>query len=326
MKLSIIIPVYNGEKYLKQCLDSIFSVSTSFSYEVILIDDGSTDHSKNIYDLYHLDYLHVFKNANHGVSYSRNYGLSKANGEWILFLDCDDFLDDDWSKKIKNHLNSSSDVLLFTKESFINQRKEDILDGIFKITKQSFFSIPGSKMFKKSFLDDNEIKFKEQVINGEDMLFNASAILKSKKYEIVSDTIYNYRINQNSVTKKFNEKIFSSDQLFHQYLKDVFADDSKLLQKYSNHCSKNALCMFINRLSFLKLSEARKYFEVFKEPYYQKIIENSNVELNIRSMKSIQLYCIKKNKIKLAIQLTKIKNYIKKVTTYKNKDEIIIKV
>ena len=84
--LSIIIPVYNGEKYIKRCLDSIFTQSFE-NYEVIIVNDGSTDNTKNILDELKNDKLKIYNNENHGVSYSRNFGIEHSIGEYIMFVD-----------------------------------------------------------------------------------------------------------------------------------------------------------------------------------------------------------------------------------------------
>ena len=91
--ISIIIPVFNAEKYLRQCLDSILA-QTYTNYEVVIINDGSTDKSGDIIDDYgkYDDKIHPYHRNNGGVSSARNFGLDKAKGDWIIFVDSDDFI------------------------------------------------------------------------------------------------------------------------------------------------------------------------------------------------------------------------------------------
>ena len=105
IKLSIIIPVYNGERYLKACLESIYKdyENIAFKFETLIIDDGSKDNSSIIYNEFVNKYSNIkcFCNSNHGVSYTRNYGISKSIGKYLLFVDCDDLLIDKWHEQLR---------------------------------------------------------------------------------------------------------------------------------------------------------------------------------------------------------------------------------
>src|SRR5699024_3880927 len=120
VKISVIIPVYNVEKYLNRTLQSI--VNQSFdSYEVILINDGSTDKSLSIINdfLDQFDYFYLVNQENSGQSHARNAGLKKANGEYIYFFDSDDLLSSDALEKMyRNITNQNLDILLFSGDSF----------------------------------------------------------------------------------------------------------------------------------------------------------------------------------------------------------------
>ena len=94
MKVPIIVPVYNVESYLTQCIESLL-IQTSIEYEIILVDDGSTDGSSSICDAYSANYnnVHAYHKVNGGLSSARNYGLDKSTGEWVVFVDSDDFVE-----------------------------------------------------------------------------------------------------------------------------------------------------------------------------------------------------------------------------------------
>ena len=100
IKYSFIVPCYNGEKYIVKCLDSILK-QTSNNYEVIVINDGSTDNSINIINKYKNDKKIVIINQdNMGLSLARNNGINKAKGEYLIFVDCDDYIQNDFLKTI----------------------------------------------------------------------------------------------------------------------------------------------------------------------------------------------------------------------------------
>ena len=100
LDLSIIIPVYNGEKYLKECLASIFNNKTKYEYEVIVIDDGSSDDSMKILQSYSKDNLIIKSQTNQGAAAARNQGLDLARGEYVAFIDSDDYISDDYIEKL----------------------------------------------------------------------------------------------------------------------------------------------------------------------------------------------------------------------------------
>ena len=112
-KISIIIPIYNSEKYLTHCLDSILK-QTYQDFEVILVNDGSTDNSAKICDNYTITdaRFKVIHKQNQGVSIARNTGISYAKGEYISFIDSDDWIENDYLKNMINVADSSSDIII----------------------------------------------------------------------------------------------------------------------------------------------------------------------------------------------------------------------
>jgi len=183
MLLSIIVPIYNSEVYLKDCLDSILK-DLNNNTELILIDDGSTDNSDKIYCNYQQDNIKIFKNSNHGVSYSRNFGIKKATGKYVMFVDSDDLLTNGWYKKIESTLKEKDIYYFSGKCSNKNLSKNDIIERIIGYPNsdvQANFSAVWSKVFKKSFLLEHHLFFHEDLINGEDLLFNLYVLSKSNQ-------------------------------------------------------------------------------------------------------------------------------------------------
>lgn len=225
VEFSIILPVYNAELYLKECLDSIVQQKFS-SWELILIDDGSTDGSKNIYQNYaDNEKMKIYMKENSGVSAARNLGISYAKGKYILFLDADDLLEGNALTIISEDINSDSNVDLILYDYYVlfnetlrpakkNNRSGDYI-GTDVIEQLLSFSVRQSqwyssdwygnmrpvwgKCFKKSVIDDNKLTFKEGLKYGEDMAFVLSYLLNSKHVKITSHCFYIHRNNVGSV-------------------------------------------------------------------------------------------------------------------------------
>ena len=248
MKLSIIIPAYNAEKYLTTCLNSI---PVNDNIEIIVVDDGSIDNTSKLA----IGYINVklFKNDNHGVSYSRNYGIEKAHGDYIMFVDADDYLKFDWYNLITNY-KFTEDVIYITKGINIPEKKEELLKYIVGIEKPCIAG-PYCKLFKTSFLRENNIKFKDDVINGEDMLFNIECISKLNNFKIISESIYMYRQNLGSATKKYSENILESDKKFHIYLKSILSElaiNDKFANLIKDYSKSSAIFTLIDRMAYIR--------------------------------------------------------------------------
>ena len=211
-KISIIIPVYNSEKYLKTCLESVCS-QTYPDIEIICVNDGSTDNSLDIINSYAKkdDRIVVITQKNSGVSCSRNVGLKNATGEWISFVDSDDYVSCGMCQGLICALDSSDfDIYMFNgvlmpeifpSEGVVLQKffydtnwhiKESNLYN-FKDCKNPFYGnlSASNKIYKKSFLSSNGIKFKEK-ITFEDQLFTINAMICAKDIYIDNRILYYY--------------------------------------------------------------------------------------------------------------------------------------
>lgn len=218
MKLSIIVPFYNAEEYLEECLNSL--IIDNENIEFLLINDGSTDNSLNICQKYKQENVKIFNNINKGVSYSRNFGINNATGEWIMFVDSDDLLANDWNITLQKYYSRGEDIIFFSNNlEKKNTDKKIIIQQCIGFIKNNYsFSSPWSKLYKREFLIKNKIYFNEEIINGEDMLFNCYCIIAAKKILASKEKIYRYRINSTSSTKKWNEKYILSDLEFRNKL------------------------------------------------------------------------------------------------------------
>ncbi len=228
-KLSFIIPMYNSSKTIIRTLDSIYFNKECFNYEIIVIDDGSTDESVNLVSEYkqnkEKNNLIIIKKDNGGVSTARNIGIENASGEYIWFVDSDDIIE-------KNALYVLEEEKAFDYDIFkFNYKIEKIpklliVKGpkIQKDLKNSFekdytFNSPCTQLFNCEFLKKNKIKYHEQLSYGEDFLFNLEAYSKTKNIKITNDYLYVYKKTKSSLTRdiSINRIISKLDNVKNSY-------------------------------------------------------------------------------------------------------------
>lgn len=234
MDISIIVPVYNVEKYLKRCLDSI--VNQSFNdFELILINDGSIDKSGIICDEYaQIDKrIKVVHKENEGVSLTRNLGISIASGEYITFIDSDDWIEQDFLKKAIEYIKKNNVSILITGFVFENNKK---IFNIFNGEKDEIFL---NNEIKKEFLKQNKFSwtvydkfFKREIIKkykfdsrikiGEDMLFCWQIFKNIEKIGYLPLYKYHYDISASkTMTSDFSLKWFDGIKVKKAIYKDV---------------------------------------------------------------------------------------------------------
>ena len=190
LKYSVIIPVYNVENYLHRCINSIL-VQEYTDLEILLIDNGSTDSSGSICDTYASEYSNIsaYHIENHGVGSARNFGLAKAQGEFICFVDADDYLVGNLFSDMENQLDSGLDLLVFSYYNSLEKnlsettRSAKILPIEGKKDRNQFIALftelflsdmmytVWNKIYRREFLEEHRIMF-EQYELGEDVRFN----------------------------------------------------------------------------------------------------------------------------------------------------------
>ena len=180
-KVSVIIPVYNAEKTLHRCVDSVLA-QTFTNFELILINDGSIDESKKICDDYAKkdSRVVVIHKANGGVSSARNKGLDIAQGEWITFVDSDDYILNDFLQNFTYNFDleicgvqtfgECSTIDTPTKNEIINNRVK-ISEWLITDCRKLYMVTPWCKILKRKIIRDNKIYFNELLIRGEDTIF-----------------------------------------------------------------------------------------------------------------------------------------------------------
>lgn len=213
MKLSIIVPVYNAEHFLDKCIKSVQS-QTLQDFELILVNDGSKDNSLEICKKYSQEdsRIIVFNQENSGQSKARNVGLENANGEYIAFLDSDDWVDSDYYERLvvaceKNEAEVSCGSILRVRKNYQKYRIKYTEEKVYTNSQEKIdiAHVPDmcyvwNKVYKKEFLDRINLKFVEGMF-FEDVDFVTRAVYFSNKIVTVPDTYYHYWTNRNSTVK-----------------------------------------------------------------------------------------------------------------------------
>jgi glycosyltransferase involved in cell wall biosynthesis len=229
-KVSVIIPVYNVEKYLDVCIQSVLN-QTLDNIEMILIDDGSTDTSGAICDKY-ASSAKVIHKVNGGLSSARNEGLKVATGEYIFFLDSDDWLELDALERLYSLATKYSvDFVRFRLRNEDGSKKslgrDDLLsEGLYikdkiealypylictKALELGIIIGVWRSLYKRSFLVENNLSFNNNIRYSEDILFSTILVTKANRFYYTEEGMfYHYRVNQSSISKSFRKDRWES--------------------------------------------------------------------------------------------------------------------
>ncbi|OBX58367.1 hypothetical protein A9Z61_03220 [Moraxella osloensis] len=251
MRFSIIVPVYNVEDYLDTCLKSILAQSFT-DYEIIVVNDGSTDSSKNICEYYTHKYSHIklIDKINGGLSDARNYGIDNAQGEYLIFLDSDDFWNYDLALEEINKIinqNKELDLIIFGHTQFddgeVNIKETvfptlQIKSGEFEadldylIEKKIYKAAAWDKVVKKSILVNNQIYFPINKIH-EDAVFLSSLVLRLDNIYFSDKKIYNYRYNMNGSLLSASSKNVQKNINSYKFIINYFYNEIRNNNFYS---------------------------------------------------------------------------------------------
>lgn len=213
-KVSVVVPVYNSEKYIGKCLDSILN-QTYNDFEILIINDGSKDNSQQVIDEYKTkfpDKIISIHQKNKGVAITRNESIKKANGQYIMFVDNDDFLDRDYIETFVSEIEKGSFDIVLGGYRRTNENNKIIKSLKLQDTEWSKFMImaPWAKIYRKKYLLENNIEFLSVNI-GEDIYFNLKAILMSERIKIIDYIGYNWFFNTKSVSNTTQKNIQQLD-------------------------------------------------------------------------------------------------------------------
>ncbi len=280
--ISIIIPIHNGEKYLKKCLESLYQ-QTYKNLELILVDDGSTDESCLIYNEYSDKFLKFFVIKHpkaKGVSFSRNEGLKYVHGRYISFVDCDDYVDNEYFEYLIDQIKKNGtdiEVCSFIKETEdgnIIKKSSKVINKIFVLdnTYDSFaqYAHRGvwAILFHRDILNisgERRIQFDEKISIGEDLLFYTKILSNAKKVHYNSETpCYHYVVH--------------GDSSYHS------ADVSKL---YTNIEAHKSVVNIIKDCGYPLAAESAQKYLVYKYCDIFPFIEDTDLEIRKKVRKEM---------------------------------------
>lgn len=249
--ISIVIPLYNVENYIKRCLQS-FENQTYRDFELIIVNDGSTDNSQIIVEEYIKKTkmtVKLINQTNSGVSSARNKGILIANGDYICFVDSDDMVVHDYLEKlIKNLEKTKSDLIICGMKSVIDSHSENIVafkpnnitiletdEALTEFLYKRFVCGMGSFLIRKKVLLDNNLRFSETYSYSEDQELIWKMINHSKKMVLISNELYMYRIRPNSAMSIVDRKRIDGLHLMlnlEKYFKEYNPSFAKKFNKY----------------------------------------------------------------------------------------------
>lgn len=271
--LSIIIPVYNAQKYLQECFESILKQSFC-DYEVVIVNDGSVDGSEEICKAFagRDKRFRLFTTENRGVSHARNYGMEKAVGRWVMFLDSDDYLleesldcmmalaDEETQEVCANYFSEHRYEYKGKQENIpaehvirmmLDPVNNQLLPEFYHLECATLLGVWG-KLFRKDLIEKYHLRFDEQLKLSEDLLFHLHYLSKISNVRLSDCPVFYYRQHEASVTRNFKEEHLANRYYLFEQLKKIDRMDavfviSTMLQlaghveKYTNGAQKKRL-------------------------------------------------------------------------------------
>ncbi len=291
VKISVIVPVYNTQKYLSECLDSLIN-QTFQDIEIICINDGSTDESLNVLnELSEKDNrIKIVSQKNSGLSTSRNRGIELSNGEYIYFIDSDDYIELNTLKELYDiSIEHSCDLVIFKLINFYDDTYEKFTSTYYEMNflkpfRNKLFnykdvgdrfcdvavSAPG-KFFKRELISD--LRFPEGLI-FEDNLFFAKAIIKTENIYFHDKHLYNRRIRKNSITQKFDIKYADVIIILNEIIE--LAKSNDLYGLYGRKLLEKKMGRVFVRFSEVSDEYKEEFFNLIKKDFESHKVEYEN--------------------------------------------------
>lgn len=284
--ISIIICVYNGENVIEHAIKSVIK-QTFEMLELIIVDDGSTDNTFNICKMYSKidNRIRIIRQKNSGIGFARHIGIAEAKGEWIAFLDADDWYAENWIEDLyKTTLENNTDIVIgnaymcyrmddgsinkyerisMSKNYIFKEREKDFLvanaiaarinfnSGV-DVTAKRSIGVVWDKLYKKSFLEVNKIDF-EKVNLGEDLFFTSKCFSAASEVVYTNVRGYNYFIGGESLSNRHDYKYVEDNQVIVKYYLDNLNLKSEIIRR----------AISVSQIRFLKM-DIKRYFNYFE--------------------------------------------------------------
>lgn len=339
VKFTVNVPVYNAEKYLRECVDSILN-QTFTDFEVNLIDDGSKDSSGAICDEYAKkdSRVKVYHNENQGSFATRVFSVNYANGEFCTFCDSDDYYDAGYLQRVNELLaEEDCDVLLFTQDAVVDgvrqtskhywderkvfegEGKKDFYTAM--MTGSTFntlnVKVIRTKLLKNDPLDKKKYSF---VKNGDDFLQSLYPIFNAKKIVFVPESFYNYRINPEGLTHRIDPNIYNSifavrSVIWENYLNgtDILGEDTKrVFAMRSARSAMNIVKLIAQHDTLTDEEKIASFCKIREHEFYENFIEPNLVKSDLEKKWQFVYELFTRQSYKLLLSTVKLLNKIKK--------------
>ena len=336
IEVSIIVPIYNVEKYLERCLESLIN-QTFKDIEIIALNNGSTDNSLNILKKYESKdtRLKIINSDNRGVSDARNRGINEAKGKYVVFVDSDDWIENNMVEVLHNTIiENDCDLVMCTYvREFENHSKEKVFDlpqvNLYvhdevksqllrkligpidsELSNPEYLDALGTawaKMYKTSILKQKNLKFIDlnEIGSGEDILFNIYVFNEVKKVILLNKPMYHYwRGNKNSITSRYIPNFIDKRRIYFNYMKK-FIKENQLGREYEVALN-NRICISVLGMGLLECSKSNKISVLNKVKNIKRILNEEYIhtaykELELRYFSIHWRIFYFFNKYKLAI-------------------------
>ena len=316
IKISIIVPIFNSESTLERCLNSL--VSQSFDrYEIILVNDGSTDNSERICNSFGLRYpcIRYYYIPNSGVSEARNIGLKEAVGDYILFCDSDDYYEKDALQIMYNSTQNGQidEVVAGVRKHYENKHfnenvyckvntydDHNLNELIIEMYENYMLNQLWGKLFKTSLISgDNQILFNSQLSLGEDLCWMCEFMKRVSSAVSISSVVYNYFVNEgNSLSRRFLPDYFSQIIKSYNLTKELIIEEKRLIEYEQNlsirllndfwvgmsSINRNSCTLsFFEKVRYIKNIQAFPEYVVALERYGKKLKTTKYLILKLKS-------------------------------------------
>ena len=301
--ISIIITAFNAEKTIEQCLNSILETKYD-DYEIILINDGSKDKTEEVVQLFASNKIKYFYKENTGVADSRNFGISKASGEYIAFVDSDDYVASNYFDNVEKYINNNIDII--KRKGIIKKQNQEI-----QITGAIFDEVSGeeafnklcftdvyldtlwSYIFKKDLFEKNNLFFEKGKYH-EDFALIPLLILKAKSMVSLDQYVYYYVQSENSIMTEdnYNKTIKKAEDVLYQFDNILKQTDSYNLEKRTKeniriYCT-NAILLKVKELHgekqnwYINELKKRKIYKNIKIRNLKQLVKKLILMINIK--------------------------------------------
>lgn len=293
-KFSIIVPVYNTEKYLDKCLNSIFN-QTNQDFEIICVNDGSTDKSSEILEKYKDDII-IINQENMGLSEARNNGVKKAAGKYLLFVDSDDYIDKYLLQKLDTVTKNNPDLVRFGLNQINNESIKTINAPIFnnisgekafkEIVKNEYVEPAWLYLYNKEFYNKNNFTFMPNMYH-EDFGIIPKIICLATKVTSIDYAGYNYVLRENSIMNDITKNIKKANDFMTQG--KILLKENSFPKEYYSYIANS----LISKAKTLKGKNKKEYIKILKKMKISKYLLSDTFKRKIKKLLvklSIYLY------------------------------------